>query len=169
MEWNDQLIDDALRQNALSLEKSYPADCAPMPELWIAIDNKRRIRQKARIRTGWAVAATVLLISTAATIWYALDNSRTMPVVQQKHRPAQLPGSKNGVAEFINKLCKGNHIVCSSLDFKELQSELNASLSELTRINQQIKLFGNDELLLQAKTRIESHQARVIKALVQML
>jgi hypothetical protein len=170
MEWNDQLMDDALRESALSLEKSYPADCSSMPELWMAIDAKRKQRRKTRFRKRLAVAATVLLISTAASIWYVSENARhTPPVVQQKHQPAKLSGPEIGTLEYINNLCKGNQIVCSSPDFKELQTELNASLAELTSINQQIKLFGNDELLLQAKTRIENHQARVIKAMVQML
>jgi hypothetical protein len=170
MEWNDQMIDDALQEGALSLEKSYPADCSPMSELWMAIDAKRRQRRKIHIRNVWAVAATVLLISTAASIWYVSENARhTPPVVQQKHQPAKLSGPETGTLEYINNLCKGNHIVCSSPDFKELQAELDASLAELTSINQQIKLFGNDELLLQAKTRITDHQTKVIKAMIQML
>jgi len=83
MEWNDQLIDDALLESALSLEKSYPADCSPMSELWMAIDAKRRQRRKIRIRKGWAVAAIVFLISTGASIWYVSENARrTLPVVQ---------------------------------------------------------------------------------------
>jgi hypothetical protein len=136
----------------------------------MAIDAKRRQRRKMRIRKRWAVAATVLLISTATSIWYVSENARrTLPVVQQKHQPAKLSGPEIGALEYINNLCKGNHLVCSSPDFKELQAELDASLSELTSINQQIKLFGNDEVLLQAKTRIKDHQTRVIKAMIQML
>jgi hypothetical protein len=163
------LIDDALQENALLLEKSYPADCAPMSEVWIAIDIKRRLRQKARIRTRWAVAATVLLISTVVIIAYVSENSRMGRIVQQKHQPAQLPESQNDTIKYISDLCKGNPLVCSSPDFKELQAELDASLSELTTINQHIKVFGNDEQLLQAKVRIEDHQARIIKAMIQML
>lgn len=169
MEWNDQLIDDALRENASSFEKSYPADCKRMSELWMAIDAKRRQRKKAVIRKIWTVAATVFLITTAVSICYIITNDRELPVVRQKHQPAQTAGSENGAMEYINNLCKSNHIVCSSPDFKELQAELDASLSELSVINQQIKLFGNDEQLLRAKTKVESHQARVIKAMVQML
>lgn len=164
------MIDDALQESALSLEKSYPADCSPMSELWMAIDAKRRQRRKIRIRKGWAVAATVLLISTAASIWYVSENARhTPPVVQQKRHPQETARSENGVIEYINNLCMGNHIVCSSPDFKELQAELDASLSDLSTIKQQIKIFGNDEVLLQAKKRIENHQTRVIKAMIQML
>lgn len=170
MEWNDQLIDDALRESALSMEKIYPADCLPMSELWMTLDAKRRQRRKTRIRKRWAVAATILLISTAASIWYVSENARrTQQVVQKKHQPAKLSGPEIGALEYINNLCKGNQIVCSSPDFKELQTELDASVSELISIKQQIKLFGNDELLLQAKASIENHQTRVIKAMIQML
>src|SRR5687767_1927874 len=115
MEWNDQLMDDALQESALSLEKSYPADCSPMSELWKAIDAKRRQRRKTRIRKVWAIAATVLLISTAASIWYVSENARyNPPVVQQKPQPEKLSGPETGTLEYINNLCKGNHMVCSS-------------------------------------------------------
>jgi hypothetical protein len=168
MEWNDQMIDDALRKSIASIDKNYPANLPPSSEIWEAIHTKRKRRQTVRIQKLWAVAAMVLLIITAVPMWFVLKKDKALPIVQEKHSE-QMPVEENEALEYIRRLCMGNNIACFSPAFKELQAELNSSSAALSSINQQIKLFGNDEQLLRAKTRIENHQAQIVKAMVQIL
>jgi hypothetical protein len=169
MEWNDQMIDDALRTSASSLDKKYPANISPSSGIWEAIHTKRKRRKTVRIQKRWAVAATVVLLLTAVPLWFFLKKDHALPVVQEKHVPEQKPTAENEAIEYIRRLCTGNNIACFSPAFKELEAELSSSSAALSAINQQIKLFGNDEQLLRAKTRIENHQAQIVKAMVQIL
>ena len=167
MEWNDQMMDDALRASASSPDN--PANLPSSSEIWEAIHTKRKRRQTVRIQKRWAVAATVLLLITAVPFWFVLKKDHTRPVVQQKHSPERMPAEEKEAVEYINRQCMGNNIACFTPVFKELQAELDSSSAALATINQQIKLFGNDEQLLRAKTRIENHQAQIVKAMVQIL
>jgi hypothetical protein len=121
------------------------------------------------MQTLWRAAASILLISTAIAVYVFLYD-RHISIIALKPVPTiKLPSAENEAMDYINHQCAGNNIVCESPVFKELQLELNSSTSELHSIDEQIKLFGNDEQLLRAKTRIENHQARILKAMLQIL
>lgn len=167
MEWNDQIIDDAVRQSAASLNQSYPHDLPPSGEIWNAINAKRR--KVVRMTTLWRAAASILLITTAISVYIYLFDKHISVIGLKPVPTLKLPATENEAMQYINHQCAGNNIVCESPVFKELQLELNSSTSELNSIVQQIKLFGNDEQLLRAKTRIENHQARLLKAMLQIL
>lgn len=167
MEWNDQIIDDALRQSATSLEQSYPNDLPPSGEIWNIIKVKRQRRKVVHIQRLWAVAATLLLLITAVFLWGISKKSEDVTSCYKAR--LQSPVNENDALEYIKYQCAGNNIVCLSPAFKELESELNSSSTELNAIIQQIKLFGNDEQLLRARIRIENHQARIVKAMLQIL
>lgn len=169
MEWNDQIIDDALRQSAASLNQSYPHDMPPSGEIWNTINAKRKQRKVVRMQTLWRAAASILLITTAITVYIFLFDKHISVIGLKPVPTLKLPATENEAMQYINHQCAGNNIVCESPVFKELQSELNSSSTELHSIDQQIKLFGNDEQLLRAKTRIENHQARILKAMLQIL
>ncbi|OQP46856.1 hypothetical protein A4H97_04855 [Niastella yeongjuensis] len=166
MEWNDQLIEEALRQSAASLEKRYPAGLPPATALWTAIDTKRKHRRAIRVQR-WSVAATIILLATAITLWPGAKKETDLSSFQHKIRP--LPATEKEAMAYIKRVCRGNNIICDSPAFKELQSDLDASSTALADINQQLKIFGNDEQLIRAKTRIENHQARIVKAMLQTL
>jgi hypothetical protein len=169
MEWNDQIIDDALRQSAASLGQSYPHDLPPSGDIWNAINTKRKRGKVVRMQMLWRLAASLLLPATFITLWIVSQKGRNI-IVSQKTAPIiELPAAENEALEYIKHQCAGNNIVCQSPVFKELQLELNFSTTELYAIDEQIKLFGNDEQLLRARTRIENHQARIVKAMLQIL
>lgn len=169
MEWNDQIIDDALRKSASSRNNSYPDDLPPSFVLWKTIQAKRKRRRVIRLQQLGAIAATLVLVVTAIVLWPASQKEIPSPVVHQNSLPEQMPAAENEAIAYIKRRCKGNNVVCHSTPFKELQSELDSSLTDLAAINQQIRLFGDDEQLLRAKTRIENHQARIVKAMLQIL
>lgn len=169
MEWNDQIIDDALRQSAASLEQSYPHDLPPSGDIWNAINAKRKRRKVVRMQTLWRVAASLILLATFITLWIVSQKGRDIVVGQHTPPRLELSAGESEAMEYIRQQCAGNNIVCQSLAFKDLQWELNSSYTELYSIYQQIKLFGNDEQLLRARIRIENHQARIVKAMLQIL
>lgn len=169
MEWNDQIIDDALRQSAASLEQSYPHDLPPSGDIWNAINAKRKRRKVVRMQMLWRAAASLLLLATFITLWIASQTGRDIILSQKTAPRIELPAEENEALEYIRQQCAGNNIVCQTPAFKDLQWELESSYTELFSIYQQIKLFGNDEQLLRARTRIENHQARIVKAMLQIL
>jgi septal ring factor EnvC (AmiA/AmiB activator) len=169
MEWNDQLTDDALRQSAASLEQSYPQELPPPREIWNAIEAKRKRRKVVRMQQLWRVAASVILLATFITLWVVSRKGSDQVLIHKTIAPAPLQADETEAMQYIARQCAGNNIVCQSAVFKELQVELNSAESELSTINQQIKLFGDDEQLLRARIRIENHQARIVKAMLQIL
>lgn len=169
MEWNDQIIDDALRQSAASLHQSYPHDLPPSGEIWDAINSKRKRRKVVRMPIPWRAAASIILITTAIAVYVFLYDKHIYVIGLKPVPTIKLPATENEAMQYIHHQCAGNNIVCESPAFKELQSELNSSSTELNAIDQQIKLFGNDEQLLRARVRIENHQARILKAMLQIL
>lgn len=169
MEWNDQIIDDAIRQSAASFEQSYPHDLPPSGDIWNAINVKRNRRKVVRMQKLWRVAASLLLLATFVTLWIVLQKGRNIIVGQRTPPHMEISAEEKEAREYIRQQCAGNNIVCQSPAFKELQWELESSYTELYSIYQQLQLFGNDEQLLRARTRIENHQARIVKAMLQIL
>jgi hypothetical protein len=168
MEWDDQLMDELLRKSAATLEENYPAGLSPAAEIWAFVEAKRHRSRIVRLRR-WSAAAAILLLATVITIWGVVKKENNLPVSRHQLQPVQVPATEKEAMAYINQLCMGDNIACHSSAFKELQSELDATSSELTAINQQIILFGNDEQLLRARSRIENHQARIVKAMLQIL
>ena len=169
MEWNDQLIDEALRASSASLEKKYPAGLPPAQDLWTAIGSKKKAGRIIRMRVNWTVAATILLLVTAIAIGIAVKKEKALPVVHQPLPTQPMPATENEATEYIRQLCINNNIACQSAAFRELQLEMDSASLQLIAINQKIKLFGDDEHFFRAKTRIENHQARIVKAMLKIL
>ena len=111
---------------------------------------------------AWSVAACLLVLAVAGLTW---RQERLKPPV------AEAPASTNRHAalDYIMDICKGNNIACLSPAFKELENELGESAAQLAEVKKQIALFGDDDNLVKAQQRIENHQARIIRAMVQTL
>ena len=146
MEWNDQLMDEALRKSAAAWEDKYPAGLSSAAEIWTIVKQKRQKSHIVWLRR-WSVAAAIVLLVTTAAIWFAGKNN-SLPVARHPLQPIQMPATENEAITYIHQLCRGGNIACRSVAFKELQSALDAASSEFIAINQQIKLFGSDEQLL---------------------
>lgn len=166
MEGEHLNIDDALRRSA-GEHNSYP-DIQQVQDIWLSIDARRRHRGIVRLQRLAGMAASLLLLSMAV-IWYYPKEAKTGLVVDKTQ--TAFPGSEkeDEAIRYIQNVCQGGSIVCSSPEFKELQSAYNHALINLTGINKEINVYGNDEQLVRAKTRIENHLAGLLKAMVQLL
>ena len=94
MEGNDQLIDEALRKSAVTLEENYPAGLLPATDIWAAINAKRERRHVSRIQK-WSAAATLLLLATAITIWLMVKKEAGLPIVRHQMNPIEMPATEN--------------------------------------------------------------------------
>lgn len=161
---NDDNLDNLIRRKVHELDESYPDELVADDALWEEIISRKKQRQ-ARRTIQWSVAATLLILITAGTLW------RTFPTRHSHSQtlPEMTSIGEHEVLEQINKLCSGNNVSCHSPAFKELQEELKESSLSLMEIEKQISVFGRDANLLRAKTRIENHQVNIIRAMIQTL
>jgi hypothetical protein len=167
MEMNDNFLDDKIRRQIKSLDNTYPDNLPHPDKLWEKMLQNRKQQHSFRLRIIWSIAASLLLLVLAVFPW--LKSLQENPV-ESKPTQNELASIEEGHAlEYINALCRTNKIPCTSPAFKELKNELLDASFKLTEVNKQLTLFGNDDNLLRAKTRIENHQARIIQAMVQSL
>lgn len=167
MEMKDDDIDKKMRQTIAGLDEYYPENLPDPDKMWQKIVARTENKRAQRTIRNWQIAASFTFILTASVIWQL---SNTEKNVQHLTSSTEMISDEEREAlEYINKLCKGNSITCTSQAFMELQHELTASASTLRQINKQLTMFGTDENLLKAQTRVKRHQARIIKAMVQTL
>jgi hypothetical protein len=163
MEMNDESIDKIVRERLLELDSIHPAQFPGAENLWSALDERRKLRARHRVWQWGAVAA--MLTITISTYLFSLRNPTT-PLAGEATYPA---GSKTEVIEFIAQFCADKNIKCDDPAVQQLRSDLEVSFTKLREIDQQIKLYGDDASLIRARARIESHQARVVKSIVQIM
>jgi hypothetical protein len=167
MDMNDNFLDDKIKKQIKSLDEIYPDNLPHPDKLWEKMLQRRKHRQSFRLTITWSIAASLLLLALAAFPWLkSFKENRPHPEPSQN----EVASIEEGRAlEYINALCQTNKISCTSPAFKELKNELLDASSKLAEVNKQLTLFGKDDNLLRAKTRIENHQARLIQAMVQTL
>jgi hypothetical protein len=167
MEMNDDPTDRFIKEKLEAGNHRYPAGLRPADTIWLQVVARRQARQRRKIKTAWRVAACLLVLVAAGITWRL-----KLPIVEA---PAlALPydavsPQEHAALDYIMNLCRGNNIICLSPAFRELENELATSAEQLTEVNKQIALFGSDDNLLKARQRIENHQARIIRAMVQTL
>jgi hypothetical protein len=167
MEMNDNFLDDEIKKQIKSLDEIYPGNLPHPDMLWGKMLQRRKRRQSFSLRVTWSIAASLLLLALAVFPWFKSLNENPTESKPIQNEPVAI--EVGHALEYINALCKTNKISCTSPAFKELKNELLDSSFKLTEVNKQLTLFGNDDNLLRAKTRIENHQARIIQAMVQSL
>jgi hypothetical protein len=167
MEMNDDPVDQQIKNKVLSLNDVYPAGLASKEKIWELIGQKRKHRKAQTIRLSLSIAASVALLTIAAVGWWRAGSEKNDH--KRDLNTEVMSVQESEAMEYVNALCKTNNISCASPAFKELKSELLETSSSLMEIKKQIGLFGEDTDLLRAKTRIENHQARIIRAMVQIL
>ena len=164
---NDDSLDKLIRDKVREHENLYP-DRWPAPDiLWRSLNERRDRDQAKRRKILWQVAAAVLIVMMVGYTFF-LDNG---PGVSIKHdlSPAALSVKEQDAIDFIARYCAGKTISCNTPDVLELRGDLERSFRKLEEIDNQLKVYGNDAVLIRAKARIESHQARLIKTIVQIL
>jgi hypothetical protein len=166
MDMNDDSLDKLIREKVREHESLYPARWPAPDVLWRSL-NERRLLQAKR-RNGWWQAAAALLIIMMAGYTFFLHN---VPgdTISHDHSPATLSIKEQDAVDFIARYCAGKNTSCNTPAIRELRGDLEQSFRKLEEIDDQLKVYENDAELIRAKDRIESHQARLIKTIVQIL
>jgi hypothetical protein len=167
MEINDDSINRFIREKLEADNDRYPAGLKSADAIWQQIVARRQARQRRKVKVAWRVAACLLVLTVAGITWH-------LPLPVADAPALVLPydvGSpqEHAALDYIMNICKGNNIACLSPAFRELENELAESAVQLAEVDKQIALFGGDNNLVKARQRIENHQARIIRAMVQIL
>jgi hypothetical protein len=161
---NDESLDTLFRTRAHEQEGTLPPQWPAPDALWSSLNEKRR-RKDSRKKIVWRVAAALLITALAAgyTLFF-------LPEPESPYwRRANLSPAEQDAFEFIDRHCGEKNISCSTPVMLELRSDLHLSFKKLEEIDQKLQLYGNDAELMRARARVENHQARIIKTIVQKL
>ena len=170
MEIENENLDKEIRKRVLELNNSYPPGFPHQDLLWKSIRERKNKEKTRTIQIRWSIAATVALFIFAGlgvfhtwTSKSTTDNQTELSVLF-----SDIPGGIQAY-EYINQVCKTQSGHCKSEQFLSLQTELQQSSLQLDEIEKQISLFGEDQRLINAKTRVQKHQYRIIKAIVKII
>ena len=126
----------------------------------------------------WAVAAAiaVLVVGLWAVFEPASDEKVTITYATETVENELASNSEllkssadQKVEIFINEQCEQQIVVCQKPEVKELKQQLSKLSSRKEAVEQELKLFGNDPVLVQAQIKIENERAEVTKQLVRIL
>jgi len=167
MDMNDDSLEKLIREKIREQESIYPSRWPEPDVLWTSLNERRDRDQAKRRKILWQVAAAVLIVMMVGYTFF-LDNGRGTSIKRDRS-PAALSVKEQDAVDFIARYCAGKTISCNRPDVLELRGDLEQSFRKLEEIDDQLKVYGNDAELIRAKARIESHQARLIKTIVQIL
>ena len=162
---NDDSLEKLIREKIREQESIYPSRWPEPDVLWTSL-NERRDRDQAKRRKILWQAAVLIVMMVGYTFF--LNNGRGTSIKRDRS-PAALSVKEQDAVDFIARYCAGKTISCNTPDVLELRGDLEQSFRKLEEIDDQLKVYGNDAELIRAKARIESHQARLIKTIVQIL
>ena len=170
MEIEDENLDKEIRKQVFELNNSYPPGLPHKELLWESLQERKRKAKMRTIQISWSIAATVALFMIAGL---GVFNTWT---------PKSRPGNETALSvlfsdisggrqayDYISQVCKTQSGRCKSEQFLALRTELEQSSLQLEEIEKQLSLFGPDQRLINAKTRVQKHQYRIIKAIVQII
>lgn len=170
MEIENENLDKEIRKRVLKLNDAYPPDLPHQELLWKSIRERKKKEKVRTIQIRWSIAATVALFIIAGlgvfqtwTSKSTTDNQTELSVLF-----SDIPGGTQAY-KYINQVCKTQSGQCKSEQFLSLQTELKQSSFQLDEIEKQIAFFGPDQRLINAKTRVQKHQYRIIKAIVKII
>ena len=164
---NDDSLDKLIREKIREQENLYPSRWPEPDVLWRSLNERRDHRQAKRRKGLWQVAAAVLIIMMAGYTFFLHNVPGN--TISHDHSPATLSIKEQDAVDFIARYCAGKNISCNTPAILELRGDLEQSFRKLEEIEDQLQLYENDAELIRAKARIESHQARLIKTIVQIL
>ncbi|UII29956.1 hypothetical protein LVD17_16790 [Fulvivirga ulvae] len=165
---------DKIKEKLKKLDNSFPLQQYNHDQLWNAIDNKINKRRKVRqfYLTYAAVAASLLILAIVLTKSMNTDMtySQSEDMVFHSYEEApEVEEAESEAIEFIKRSCVANLPVCKTPEFKELRKELDLLDKEINQLNEMINQYGEDELLIKSKIKIENHKSDVTRKLVQIL
>lgn len=164
-EWEKEI-----RKQVSELDNSYPAGLPPQEVLWESIQSSRRRSRVRKLQIRWSMAATVALLVMAGlgVLQPWAPGREQAHDVELLSLLSDIPGGSSAY-DYIYQVCNTRSGQCKSEQFLALQSELRQSSLQLEEIEKQISLFGPDQHLVNARTRVEKHQHRIIKTIVQSI
>jgi hypothetical protein len=165
----DDSLDKLIREKVRAQETTYPSHLPDPDALWQAL-NKKRDRHKTKQRQlMWRIAASVLIVMMAGYAYIFQDRYRDDAISVQTPGLATLSVNEQNALDYIARYCAEKNSSCNTPVLQELRSDLEESFRKLEEIDQRLRLYGMDAGLIRARARVESHQARVIKTIVQTL
>jgi hypothetical protein len=166
MDMNDNSLDKLIREKIREQENLYPSRWPEPDVLWRSLNERRGLQAKRR-KGLWQIAAAVLIIMMAGYTFFL--HNRPGKTISRDLSPTTLSVKAQDAVDFIARYCAGKNMACNTPVMLELRGDLEQSFRKLEEIDNQLKVYRNDIELIRAKSRIESHQARLIKAIVQTL
>lgn len=170
MEIEDENLDKEIRKQVLELNNSYPPALPHQELLWESIQERKGKGKIRTIQIRWGIAATVALFIIAGLGVFNTWTPKSGPGTQTELSVlfSDISGGRQAY-DYINQVCKTQSGHCKSEQFLALRTELEQSFLQLDEIEKQISLFGPDERLIDAKTRVQKHQYRIIKTIVRII
>lgn len=164
---NDDALDKFIRKSVNKLDHTHPTGFLEPDRLWELLNEKRR-RKTIWRKTVWtSVAATIIItLSFYGLTWQ--ERGAEEWAVSQAGVANALPEKEKHAMDFITSHCAA-HNMCNTPELHALRQELAQSHDKLREIEKQLQLYGQDRALMRAKERVERHQARLIKTIVQIL
>ncbi|MFD1144809.1 hypothetical protein ACFQ4C_27010 [Larkinella insperata] len=100
------------------------------------------------------------------TIAYATETVEAEPGSE----PEPLtPAADQKAERFIQEQCAEQTVVCQKPEVKELKHQLDELNNRKAGLEEQLAVFGEDPVLVQAQIKIENERAEVTKELVRIL
>jgi hypothetical protein len=166
MKDDDDSLDKLVSEKVRERESLYPTHWPETDTVWRSLtDRRNRTKQKKYLLR---IAASILMVMTAGYTFFLQGSSGD--TVTQDSGYAALSSKEKSAVDFITRYCEEErNSSCNTAVITELRYDLEQSFRKLDEINNQLQVYGNDTELVRAKTRIENHQARLIKAIVQTL
>ena len=161
-------LDEMIVAKLKELDNIHPPHLPDRESLWQSFKQRRDSAQARIRRIQWSIASGILILAIAGYQMISLKQAKLDMFSNQYSEFAESSSEQNAL-EYIMKICAQKNISCNSPVVLELRADLEVSFDKLKEIDQQLLLYGDDVNLIRAKARIENHQARVIKAIVQTL
>jgi hypothetical protein len=161
-------LDQIIKKKVEELGAVYPPHFPDKDALWELFLLKRANQKSKKKKASWKIAASVLIFILggygAITVYHSNQ--------KRDFISSPLPAGSSEVSdaiEFINRHCTADNIACNTPEFRQLQDDLRQSFVKLAEIDNKLHQYGSDANLVRARKRIETHQTRIIKVLVQTL
>jgi hypothetical protein len=153
----------------------------PEARLWHRIEEQllpqeqpKHFRLSDYFRHFPAAAATLLLL--LATIYVLkIQKSQKVKISYSEEIAKQTPEPFSATRipseglQFIQEQCGRQPDVCLQPEVKELQQQLLELENEQQKLQEQIKMFGEDPVLIRSQIKLENLRATCTKELIQIL
>jgi hypothetical protein len=165
----DDRIDKLIKAKSKALETILPPGFPDKEVLWESLVARQAKHQARRTIVQWSIAASLLIAIGASYSLIVSNIHDAKDNVRITESGPSAANQKRAALDYIDQQCIISMNACNTPAVQELRSDLQTSFSQLSDIDKQLALFGDDPNLIRARTRIENHQSRLIKTLVQIL